>query len=134
MKPDQEFEAGENDALWRLLGDCSPKQAGPRFVDDVVRKARLDSGSSQPWWSRWLAPVPAASLAGLAAALVIGFFVTRPPEPPPQRDSTIALSAGDSLEIRMDHLQEVLETELLFAAVEHLDEFSDDELLVLIGF
>jgi hypothetical protein len=40
--------------------------------------------------------------------------------------------AGDSTQAA--NLQEIAETEILIAAVDHLDEFSDNELVSLIGF
>ena len=124
----------EDDPVWSLLARSPSRSAGPRFVDDVVRRARLDGDGPLPWWSRWQSPVPAWAAAGIAAALVAGFFALRPPVDAPPVINQAALIEEAAEEERLAHLQEVLETEMLFAAVEHLDEFSDTELISLIGF
>ena len=124
----------ENDAVWKLLDHSRPHSAGPRFVDDVVRRARMDADAPVSWWSRGFSPAPAMAVAGLAAAFVAGFFVLRPAadDPPGEIRSAVVEDAAD--QERLAHLQEVLETEMLFAAVEHLEDFSDAELISLIGF
>lgn len=126
----------EDDPVWKLLGHASKPPEGPRFVDDVVRLAKLEGGPALPWWRRWLAsPVPAAAFAGAAAAVLIGLFALRPAaDAPPDAGAGLA-AAPPAVEVdRLDHIQEVLESELLLVAVDHLDEFSDDELVALIGF
>jgi hypothetical protein len=132
--PQHEESPIENDPVWDLLDHAHSRHAGPRFADDVVRLARLDADRPLPWWQRWFAPVPATALAGLAAAVVVGIFVIRPAGDAPQLQPPVVITVAESKEARFAHIQEVLETEMLFAAVEHLDEFSDEELVALIGF
>jgi len=125
----------ENDPVWTLLGQASTPQAGPRFVDDVVRLAKLDGGPVAPWWKRWFAsPGPAAAFAGAAAAVLFGLFLLKPSADAPHDSPAPAISSHEVEAERLEHIQEVLETELLLVAVEHLNEFTDDELVALIGF
>lgn len=132
--PDHKSPAIEDDAVWSLLENASKTEAGPRFADDVVRMARLDGEREQPWWRRWFAPVPAATLAGAAAALVFGVFLVRNVDVPAEPGVASVEGTEVSSDNGFAHLQEVLETEMLLVAVERLDDFSDEELLALIGF
>ena len=125
-KPLHTDESWENDAVWKLLEQAPPAQASGRFVDDTVRAARL-MGQAQPWWKRLFAPVPLAGLAGATAALVFSisgvFGPGQPATPGPVVDSMVT-----------EQIQEIAETETLIAAVDNLDNFSDRELVTLIGF
>ncbi len=125
----------ENDPVWSLLSHSASRTAGPRFADDVVRKARLgERGPVSRWWNRWFTPLPAMAAAGIAAALVAGFFLASPSAEAPREPGRIVLTDEEAEAENLAHLQEVLETEMLFVAVEHLDDFSDAELISLIGF
>lgn len=126
-KPLQTDESWENDAVWKLLDQAPSAQAGPRFVDDTVRAARL-LGQPQPWWKKLFSPLPLAGLAGATAALVFSISPIFGPSPLPGTPVT-NLDATRAAEI-----QDIAETETLIAAVDHLDEFSDTELVSLIGF
>lgn len=121
----------ENDPVWELLRRGSSPVPSARFVDDVVRQSRLEAaGGAAPCWSRWFAPVPALSAAGFAVAVGMGVFVAFQPgrEPAAPVASQVEREDGD-----FKHLQEVLEVEMLIAAVEQPDSVSDGELLTLIG-
>jgi len=135
-KPHNEPTPIETDAVWKLLGNTRSYSAGPRFADDVVRLSRRHAKSSRPWWLRWLMPVPATVLAGGAAAtaVVVGFFTLRPAPMAPLEPTPAAVVSLESKDAGYAYIQEVLETEMLFAAVEHLDQFSDEELIALMGF
>ena len=126
-KPLQTDESWENDAVWKLLDQAPPVSAGPRFVDDTLRAARL-AGQPQPWWKKLFAPAPLAGLAGATAALVFSISGWIGPSP-----DTNTRTVGLDTE-RAAQIQEIAETETLIAAVDHLDEFSDNELVTLIGF
>lgn len=125
-KPLHTDESWENDAVWKLLEQAPPAQASGRFVDDTLRAARL-MGQAKSWWKRLFAPVPLAGLAGATAALVFslsGFFAPdQPSTSGPVADSVVT-----------EQIQEIAETETLIAAVDNLDNFSDRELVTLIGF
>lgn len=120
-------DSWENDAVWKLLDQAPPATAGPRFVDDTVRAARL-MGQAKPWWKHIFSPIPLAGLAGATAALVfsVAGWVGPTSEPGMQ---TAGLDSDQAAEI-----QDIAETETLISAVDHLDDFSDTELVSLIGF
>ena len=126
-KPAHPDDSWENDAVWKLLDQAPPATAGPRFVDDTVRAARL-ADPFRPWWQRLLAPAPLAGLAAATAALGFAAIALlgptlQPGIPTAMRDSNQAAA-----------IQDIAETETLIAAVDHLDDFSDTELVSLIGF
>ncbi len=103
------------------------KTAGARFADDTVRAARL-SADVKPWWSRMLAPVPLAGLAAATAALAIAMISLVGPS----ETAVIQTAVLDSPHAVA--IQDIAETETLIAAVDQLDDFSDHELVSLIGF
>ncbi len=124
LPPDDSWES---DAVWRLLDQAPPKVPGARFADDTVRAARL-SAAVQPWWSRLFAPVPLAGLAAATAALAFAVVSWVGPAPEPG----IQTAMHDSPQAVV--IQEIAEAETLIAAVDHLEDFSDNELVSLIGF
>lgn len=126
-KPIITDDSWENDSVWKLLDQAPPASAGPRFVDDTVRAARL-AGQTQPWWKRLLTPAPLAGLAATTAALVFSVLSWLGP-PADSSSQTAWLDANQAAAI-----QDIAETETLIAAVDQLDDFSDTELVSLIGF
>ncbi len=126
-QPHHSDESWENDAVWKLLDQAPPATASPRFADDTVRAARL-AGQPAAWWKRLLTPAPLAGLAAATAALA--FAVLSLPHTGPDSDfKTAAADPAGYAEI-----QEIAETETLISAVDQLDDFSDVELVSLIGF
>jgi hypothetical protein len=125
--PNQSDESWEHDAVWKLLDQAPPATASPRFADDTVRAARL-AGQPASWWKRLLTPAPLAGLAAATAACVIAVVSLRNETPASNNDIT-ALDSNAFAEI-----QEIAETETLISAVDQLDDFSDVELVSLIGF
>jgi hypothetical protein len=126
-KPQHSAESWENDAVWKLLDQAPTAAPGPRFVDDTLRAARL-LGQPAPWWKRVFAPIPLAALAGATAAMVFSFNLFTGPTETPLGGQGVADAA------RAAEIQEIAETETLIVAAEHLDKFSDNELVTLIGF
>lgn len=122
LPPDDSWES---DAVWQLLDQAPPKSAGARFADDTVRAARLSVETKPSWWSRLLSPAP---LAGLAAATACGFISFLGPAKV-SGSQTAVLSSPQAVAI-----EDIAETETLIAAADHLDDFSDKELVGLIGF
>lgn len=120
-------DSWESDAVWKLLDQSPMKTAGARFADDTVRAARL-APEIKPWWSRLFAPFPLAGLAGATAALAVAVisFVG------PNQSSSVQSVVLDSPQAVA--IQDIAETETLIAAVDQLDDFSDHELVRLIGF
>lgn len=129
-KPLPPDDSWETDAVWKLLDAASPQAPGPRFVDDVVRAAKLDVAPA-PWWKRLLSPAPLAGAAAATAAVVLAVMsLTGPDEGMHQTvDVEPAVESEQFAEI-----QDVAEVEILMAAVDQLDDFSDGELVSLIGF
>jgi hypothetical protein len=120
-------DSWESDAVWKLLDQSPMKTAGARFADDTVRAARLIV-EVKPWWSRLFSPAPLAGLAGATAALV--FAVISWVGPSPESIAPVAiLNSPQAVAI-----QDIAETETLLAAADHLEDFSDRELVGLIGF
>jgi hypothetical protein len=120
-------DSWETDAVWKLLDQAQPKAAGARFADDTVRTARL-SVETKSWWSRLFSPAPLAGLA--AATTALAFAVISLVGPAPTAGiQTAVLDSPQAVAI-----QDIAETETLIAAADHLDDFSDNELVSLIGF
>lgn len=120
-------DSWESDAVWKLLDQSPMKTASARFTDDTVRAARLIV-EVKPWWSRLLSPAPLAGLVGATAALV--FAVVSWTGPAPESVTTVAaVHSAQAVAI-----EDIAETETLLAAADHLEDFSDRELLSLIGF
>lgn len=124
LPPDDSWES---DAVWKLLDQAPPKVAGPRFVDNTLRAARL-AGPARPWWQRLFAPVPLAGLAATATAVAIAVLSLNHS---PNR--TVEPAVANSEE-SFAGIQELAEAEVLSTAVDNLDDFTDNELVCLIGF
>ena len=124
MPPDDSWE---NDAVWKLLEQAPPVTASPRFADDVLRAARLE-GAAKPWWKRLFAPAPFAGLAAATAALAFSIVSLVGPASSPVIQSAVIDAP------QVEDIQEIAETETLIAAVDNLDDFSDTELVSLVGF
>lgn len=125
--PLQNDDSWENDPVWKLLDQSPPANAGPRFVDDTVRAARL-AGQEASWWSRLFAPLPLAGLAAAAACVIA--VISLQNDTPAANDGHIAAVDSNAFA----EIQEIAETEALLSAVDDLDKFSDLELVSLIGF
>jgi len=126
--PLPEDESWESDAVWKLLDEAPPASAGPRFVDDVMRAVRLEE-TPQPWWKRVFAPLPVAGLttATAAIALAVHSLIS---VPSPTGAPVVVAPATESFA----EVQDAADAEVLVAAADHLDQFSDNELVSLIGF
>ena len=120
-------DSWESDAVWKLFDQSPMKTAGARFADDTVRAARL-SAEVKPWWSRLFTPAPLAGLAGVAAALAIAVISLVGPSQTTVTETVVPDSP------QAVAIQDIAETETLIAAVDQLDDFSDHELVSLIGF
>lgn len=120
-------DSWESDAVWKLLDQAPPKSAGVRFANDTVRAARLLI-DTKPWWSRWFSPAPLAGFAAATAALTFA-VISLVGSDPTSSQQTVALNSPQAVAI-----QDIAETETLIAAVDQLDDFSDNELVSLIGF
>jgi len=131
MKHPNQEDSWESDDVWKLLDQAAPPSASPRFVDDVVRMAKLLPAPT-PWWKRLLSPAPLAGFAGAAAAIALAVTFFNHQQPGTLTTTPIAEHSGQTDDF--EALQDLAETETLIAAADHLDQFSDDELARLIGF
>ncbi len=126
--PDQDELAA--DPVWDLLRKSPTVQVSPQFADRVLRAVRLQE-TPQPWWSRAFA-LPMwvrASAATAVVAIACGLFYL------PKSPDAIEIVALTPVETEaFSHLDEVANQELLLVATDHLNEFSDSELVTLIGF
>ncbi len=127
MPPDDSWES---DAVWNLLDQAPPKTAGARFTNDVVRAARL-LPEEKPWWSRLVSPAPLAGLAGAAAITAVMAFAAFTLMAPTGNPGSQALVTDSDQAVA---IQDIAETETLIEAADQLDDFSDNELVSLIGF
>jgi anti-sigma factor RsiW len=117
-------DSWESDAVWKLLEQAAPMKAPDRFAENTVRAARL-LVEVKPWWSRLFSPAPLAGLAGATAALA--FAVTSWVGPAPT-------SVSPQNSAQAVAIEDISAAETLIAAADHLDDFSDSELVSLIGF
>lgn len=129
QQPPQD-DSWESDAVWKLLDQAATQPAGPRFADDTVRAARLAGQAESAWWRRWLTPIPMAGVAAATAALAIAFVSLRQGDPASGTPGPNVVVAPQE---PFAELQELAEEEALSAAVENLDDFTDSELVCLIG-
>lgn len=140
-KPNDEWN--ESDVTWRLLGKAAPKQASARFADDVVRSARLLPARNLVWFGilkissySWV-----AACVVLIGSIFINFtdknpnFVGVPPtkEEAPALVSSMAPKDTDD-QAEWARIEDVAQAELLAAAADHLEEFSDRDLITIMGF
>jgi hypothetical protein len=123
-------DSRESDAVWKLLEQAPSRAAGPRFADDTVRAARLAGQAGGAWWQFLLRPLPLASGAAAAAALAFAVISLRDAAPTDRQlpGETVAAPQDFSAD-----QQAVVEEEVLYAAVDNLDAFTDSELVCLIG-
>ena len=117
----------ESDAVWKLLDQAPPQSAGAHFAADTVRAARLLPAAA-PWWKQLLTPAPLAGFATATGAVTFAILSLVHPTPESSH-RTVVLDSPQAVAI-----QDIAETETLIAAADRLDDFSDNELVSLIGF
>lgn len=134
MKATHEPQAMNNDEqdvsqdpVWDLLRQSPPVPVSPVFADRVMRAVRQVEAQPSPFWARSYAVM--GSVAAMAAALTIAavmFFL-------PESAQTVVEHRPEPADA-FATLDEVASQEMLLAATDHLGEFSDTELVSLIGF
>lgn len=128
MKRDPSTGDLDKDPVWDLLRQSPSSRPGPNFAANVARAARL-AEPAKPWWSPiWIPASLGAALAGGVALVAV--VVTLRTEPNSGNPVLTAVPADSSLA----DLQENYEAEVLLAASDHLADYSDEELVTLIGF
>lgn len=126
-KMSQKNDWEQDDATWALLEKAAPKQASDRFADDVVRTVRTMPEKESIWagifgYAPWIGAV--------ACAVLAAFILFNQPGDHPEAPKM----ADVSTEAEWSEIEDVADAEILSAAAEHLDDFSDDELIAMIGF
>ncbi|MEP2774564.1 MAG: hypothetical protein ABJZ54_04505 [Luteolibacter sp.] len=130
MKMKRDDDWAENDATWKLLGEAAPKEASPRFADDTLRAVRL-LPEADPWWPKILRFSPWVAAAACGAFAVM-FYVDGPDTggKSPVVEAPVEVSPAEE----WVQIEEAATAELLAAAADHPEDFSDQELVALIGF
>jgi len=123
-------DSWESDAIWKLLDQAAPPVPSRGFVNDTVRSARFME-QDEPFWKKWFLPASIGGLA-MAATAVVAFVLTISPSPHAPALQTAAAEVKSAENYAA--LQDEAETETLIVAADHLDDFSDTELVSLIGF
>jgi hypothetical protein len=90
MKPNQpthplpDFDADlEDDVVWNLIDDASPADPPPRFVEETLRRVRLEEDKQKSqWWKLIFAPKPLIGTAGVALATIV-IVISLPSDPSP---------------------------------------------------
>jgi hypothetical protein len=124
----REPQQDANDPVWELLRQSPRRQAGPRFVDDTLRAARL-AGRPEPWWQRLRVPLSLGGLATAGTAALAVFLITRQPDPAAE-PSIATAPTTESLEV----LDDLVRTEALSVAADYPAEFTDAELVSLLVY
>lgn len=125
----------EGDETWQLLGKAAPKQASARFADDVVRAVRL-LPEVDPFWPRIL-KFSTWSVATACVLLTASIFLDGPKEQNLVQQGPQEIVRNHSVvtvDAKWQQIEDVAEAELLVAAADHLDRFSDQELISMVGF
>lgn len=118
-----------NDPIWALLRQSPRPQAGPRFVDDTVRTARL-AGGTVPWWRRLWVPLSLGGLATAGTAALAVFLISQQPDTPAEAPVVQTPPSSESLDL----LDDLVRTEALRVAAEYPSEFTDAELVSLLVY
>jgi len=128
---DQDADALEQDPVWELLRQSPRHQPRPSFVDDTLRRARLD-GSPKPWWQRL--PLALGARGGLGAATAALVLALNDPETPsPAAPPLVDHPPATAAETDLAALDELLHQETLQVAARHPEAFSDVELVALLS-
>lgn len=118
----------EGDETWDLLGKSAPKRASDKFLDDTVRAAKL-LPEADAWWPRVLRFSPLAAIAACAMLAAVYFM-----QGAGDGEIKPTVTVSRETEEQWVQIEEVAEAEMLVAAADHLESFSDQELVSLIGF
>lgn len=131
----KESELSHDQELWDLLGKSSPTEASPLFSQNVVREIRIQEHNSEQklsFWQKLLVPRYAfpAALAATALAAVLLWN--------PSQDSATSSQIAQNVDSELipmeiaSSLESSLESELLIAAANTPDLFSDEEVIAML--
>lgn len=129
MKMSEREDWDIKDATWQLLGKAAPRKASGRFADETLRTVKL-LPEADPWWPQSLSFAPWIALAACAA---LGAFLFLNPSDSGINGFLPLVNVTAEAEQWVE-IEAVAEEEMLAAAADHLERFSDQELITLIGF
>ncbi|YCM43904.1 hypothetical protein V2O64_21580 [Verrucomicrobiaceae bacterium 227] len=120
----------EDDTLWTLLDQGSTSGPSPSFVQDTLRRARLEE-APLPWWkSLTTRRIRTASLATFGtAAAVIALVISLPSDPVPVEQTTSTQATAPA---QWTELENALASQVLTEAAENPAQFSDQEIVALL--
>ena len=128
MKVNDENEWSADDSTWKLLGKAKASPASTRFADDTVRAIKL-LPEADPWWPKILSVSPWVAAAA-CCVLTASILMNHPDKVSTEEIADVAVSSEE----KWVAIAEVAEAEMLVAAANDLDSFSDQELASLVGF
>jgi hypothetical protein len=136
MKPNQstnplsDFDADlEDDVVWNLLDDVTATDPPPRFVQETLRRIRLEEDNRKSrWWTVLFAPKPLIGIAGAALATIV-IAISLPSGPSP---SHRLIAETPQVTEDFDQLEDTFATELLSGAAEDPTLLSDEEIVALL--
>lgn len=117
----------DGDTVWDLLENSPTSEAPATFVQDTLRRARLEADSAKPWWQALLSPklILGTTVAACAAfTLVISLD-----DPAPQAEPSLA---DDPTAEEWNELEDAVANELLVGVTEDPSLLSDEEIVALI--
>lgn len=119
----------ENDVVWNLLDDATAANPPPHFVQDTLRRVRLEGAEQKsPWWKALFAPKPLMGVAGAALA-AITIVISLPSDPTPSGEKIVE---KPEVTVDFDQLEDTFATELLSGAAEDPTLLSDEEIVALL--
>ncbi|MDA8975099.1 hypothetical protein N9F50_00775 [Akkermansiaceae bacterium] len=119
----------DNDTVWNLLEKSSPTEASPTFLQDTLRRTRLEASVPTPWWKSLFSPKLLLGTSAAALAAIALVFSLNSPTPEVVPSVTIDT---DSPTEEWNDLEDALASELLVSVTEVPSLLSDEEIVALI--
>lgn len=119
----------DNDTVWNLLEKSSPSEASPTFLQDTLRRTRLEASVSTPWWSSLFSP---KLLLGTSAAALAAIALVFSLNSPTLEVVPSVASDSQSPAEEWNDLEDALASELLVSVTEVPSLLSDEEIVALI--
>ena len=125
-----DFDADlDQDPVWDLLDDAPPQEPGPRFAQDLVRRARLEGQGGKAWSKALFSPKPLIGMAtaACACAAILASFPTETSDPAP-----VVVSPQPPTDDWEENFADILANELLTSAADDPTLLSDSEIIALL--
>lgn len=121
----------EDDTLWTVLDQASRSEPSPAFLQDTLRRARLEP-TATPWWKSLFSslPVRIVSFASAGTAIAaLALVLSSPDAPAPE---TPVSQVEPTAPAEWNELENALAAEVLTEAAEDPTLFSDQEIVALL--